>query len=165
MKANRKFVEGNEEGVSAVIGVILMVAITVAIAATVYVYVSGMIGGTSESTPTITFTPDNSADKLTVVSADTGLNWTDFKISFDTTLDANITGHTAGAADFAFTADTTYTIDSADIWGTGAWAVPGGYDIDAGDSITISTSGLGTVKMTLIYAPSNSMVGTWSVSV
>ena len=164
MKANRKFVEGNEEGVSAVIGVILMVAITVAIAATVYVYVSGMIGGTSESTPTITFTPDNSADKLTVVSADTGLNWTDFKISFDTTLDANITGHTAGA-DFIFTADTTSTIGSDTCWGTvgtGAWA---NYDIDAGDSITISTSGLGTVKMTLIYAPSNSMVGTWSVSV
>ena len=43
MKANRKFVEG-EEAVSAVIGVILMVAITVAIAATVYVYVSGMLG-------------------------------------------------------------------------------------------------------------------------
>jgi len=43
MKANRKFVEG-DEAVSAVIGVILMVAITVAIAATVYVYVSGMIG-------------------------------------------------------------------------------------------------------------------------
>ena len=34
MKANRKFKDG-EEGVSAVIGVILMVAITVAIAATV----------------------------------------------------------------------------------------------------------------------------------
>jgi flagellin-like protein len=44
MKANKKFREG-EEAVSAVIGVILMVAITVAIAATVYVYVSGMIGG------------------------------------------------------------------------------------------------------------------------
>ena len=42
MKANRKFVEG-DEAVSAVIGVILMVAITVAIAATVYVYVSGMV--------------------------------------------------------------------------------------------------------------------------
>ena len=47
MKANKKFIEGEEEAVSAVIGVILMVAITVAIAATVYVYVSGMIGGTA----------------------------------------------------------------------------------------------------------------------
>jgi flagellin-like protein len=35
MKANRKFVEG-EEAVSAVIGVILMVAITVEISARVY---------------------------------------------------------------------------------------------------------------------------------
>ena len=52
MKANRKFVEG-EEAVSAVIGVILMVAITVAIAATVYVYVSGMLGGSPSSSATI----------------------------------------------------------------------------------------------------------------
>ena len=53
MKANRKFIEGEEEAVSAVIGVILMVAITVAIAATVYVYVSGMIGGTAQKASTI----------------------------------------------------------------------------------------------------------------
>ena len=53
MKANKKFIDGEEEAVSAVIGVILMVAITVAIAATVYVYVSGMIGGTTQKTSTI----------------------------------------------------------------------------------------------------------------
>jgi hypothetical protein len=40
MKANRKFVE-NEEAVSAVIGVILMVAIAVATAATVFIYTTG----------------------------------------------------------------------------------------------------------------------------
>ncbi len=53
MKANKKFINGEEEAVSAVIGVILMVAITVAIAATVYVYVSGMIGGTATKTSTL----------------------------------------------------------------------------------------------------------------
>ena len=55
MKGNRKFVgrKADEEAVSAVIGVILMVAITVAIAATVYVYVSGMIGGTATKTSTL----------------------------------------------------------------------------------------------------------------
>ena len=52
MKANKKFVE-EEEAVSAVIGVILMVAITVAIAATVYVYISGL-GGGGETTPSVT---------------------------------------------------------------------------------------------------------------
>jgi len=54
MKANRKFI-GEERAVSAVIGVILMVAITVAIAATVYLYVSGMITGGSSITPTVSF--------------------------------------------------------------------------------------------------------------
>jgi flagellin-like protein len=76
MKANRKFVE-SEEGVSAVIGVILMVAITVAIAATVYVYVSGMMGGAAEKAPTITFTKDEALDTLTVVQADVGIAWSD----------------------------------------------------------------------------------------
>jgi FlaG/FlaF family flagellin (archaellin) len=55
MKANRKFKQ-EQEAVSAVIGVILMVAITVAIAATVYVYVSGMIGTGTQSTPSISMT-------------------------------------------------------------------------------------------------------------
>ena len=50
MKANRKFIDG-EEAVSAVIGVILMVAITVAIAATVYVFVSGMMDVSGGSAP------------------------------------------------------------------------------------------------------------------
>jgi len=41
MKANRKFKE--EDGVNAVVGVILMVAVTIAIAAVVYVYVQTVI--------------------------------------------------------------------------------------------------------------------------
>ena len=79
MKANRKFVEG-EEAVSAVIGVILMVAITVAIAATVYVYVSGMLGGGVRSTPAVSMT--NAANKanctLTIgTPTATDIQWTD----------------------------------------------------------------------------------------
>jgi len=41
-------IKNNQDATSAVIGVILMVAITVAIAATVYVYVSGMMGSCDE---------------------------------------------------------------------------------------------------------------------
>ena len=68
MKANKKFVE--EEAVSAVIGVILMVAITVAIAATVYVYISGL-GGGSETTPSVTLKfVDGSASATAGVYAD-----------------------------------------------------------------------------------------------
>jgi hypothetical protein len=48
MKANKKFIEEDERAVSAVIGVILMVSITVAIAAIVYVYVSGELSSKSD---------------------------------------------------------------------------------------------------------------------
>ena len=67
MKANRKFVEG-EEAVSAVIGVILMVAITVAIAATVYVYVSGMLTGPGEAAPNLAWAVDDANDQLKITS-------------------------------------------------------------------------------------------------
>ena len=51
----------NMDAVSAVIGVILMVAITVALAATIYVYTSNMMGGGATiPTPTITFYRDES---------------------------------------------------------------------------------------------------------
>ena len=81
MKANRKF-KDEEEAVSAVIGVILMVAITVAIAATVYVYVSGMMGGGVQSTPSISMTAEPAADDTSVLVTigtvtDTGIAWTD----------------------------------------------------------------------------------------
>jgi flagellin-like protein len=65
MKANRKFVE-EDEAVSAVIGVILMVAITVAIAATVYLYVSGFFGGGIASTPTVGMSAEPSGSNCVV---------------------------------------------------------------------------------------------------
>lgn len=79
MKANRKFIEG-EEAVSAVIGVILMVAITVAIAATVYVYVSGMMGGAVKKTPSVGLTASPSGTNCTVevsTVTETGVSWDD----------------------------------------------------------------------------------------
>ena len=80
MKANRKFIEG-ERAVSAVIGVILMVAITVAIAATVYVYVSGMIGTSPESAPSIQFIKNADLMTLTVTQSDTSnILWADFEV-------------------------------------------------------------------------------------
>lgn len=49
MKANRKFLNDRDDAVSPVIAVILMVAITVVLAATVYVWVSGF--GAQSSAP------------------------------------------------------------------------------------------------------------------
>jgi len=79
MKANRKFIE-KEAGVSAVIGVILMVAITVAIAATVYVYVSGMMGEPATNVPVITFQIDQSDDQIKLITSDLDISWDSLSI-------------------------------------------------------------------------------------
>jgi flagellin-like protein len=133
MKANRKFKE--EEAVSAVIGVILMVAITVAIAATVYVYVSGMIGTGQTATPNVQLT--TGSKKLTVAKADTGLLWSDFKLTVDN-----------GA-----TITTTFGT-----WSNGS-AGPSAA-ITAGNAITFSK----VTNATMIHTPTNSLVGTWKLT-
>ena len=84
MKANRKFIE-KEAGVSAVIGVILMVAITVAIAATVFVYVNQMATPTAagKTMGAIYESKNNTALTVTykVTSADAGMKWGDVDAS------------------------------------------------------------------------------------
>ena len=80
MKANRKFING-EDAVSAVIGVILMVAITVAIAATVYVYVSGMMTPvtTGKVMSATLVTTSGKFVQFKVTSADAGIAWSECK--------------------------------------------------------------------------------------
>jgi len=117
MKANRKF--KNEEAVSAVIGVILMVAITVAIAATVYVYVSGMLGGGPTGTASVSLiaTPGTGLCSITVGSiTEAGVDWADVNIVFhDLTLGTAVANGT-----------------------TGNWTYPGGGAIQGGDLISIA---------------------------
>jgi flagellin-like protein len=129
MKANRKFREA-EEAVSAVIGVILMVAITVAIAATVYVYVSGMIGSSPTQTPSVQFVKDDVQNKLTVASADPGnLKWSEFTIS---------STNASSAKAYSFTVATD--------------------DVRAGDYIYNVNS---TETISIVYDPTNTLLGTW----
>ena len=137
MKANRKFVE-SEEGVSAVIGVILMVAITVAIAATVYVYVSGMMGGAAEKAPTITFTKDEALDTLTVVQSDVGIDWS------DVFMNATGTGGTVGY--------------------NNAHGMTG--DVTAGDTIDFAGSAAltGDLVIQFSYTPTNALIGTYKLN-
>jgi flagellin-like protein len=137
MKANRKFIQADERAVSAVIGVILMVAITVAIAATVYVYVSGMIGGGSTKTPSIACVPNNTNNLVTIVSADPDIDWADINI----TILANNTlpPHYQTKAGKVTAGDTI----SCDV-----------YLVNTGDNAAV----------TLRYDPTNALIGTWTVS-
>ena len=139
MKANRKFKQ-EDEAVSAVIGVILMVAITVAIAATVYVYVSGMLGTGQTSTPNIAFT--KGIDKITVSRADSTLNWTEFAVSWD------------GTIDYVFVHGTS----TVEIATTGATPAGGAGNILAGHYINVT----GVGSLSIRHTPTNSLIGTWA---
>jgi flagellin-like protein len=147
MKANRKFREADERAVSAVIGVILMVAITVAIAATVYVYVSGMIGGTKNQTPNVACTTDSTLNKITIATADANIKWTDIVITNDSGVTLNWAVYYGGGV----TNSTTGTM-------------PATAEVTAGDYIYL-WGFTGNSRITLRYKPTNSLLGTWTINV
>ncbi len=134
MKANRKFVEENE-AVSAVIGVILMVAITVAIAATVYVYVSGMLSPTPKNAPNITGVISTQNQNVTITLSGDVMSANDARVVITSWNDTvtTIADITAGSAE-SLTAEGTFKwIDSS-----------GDSKIGAGDTIKVynTTDGL-----------------------
>jgi len=161
MKANRKFVE-REEAVSAVIGVILMVAITVAIAAAVYVYVSGMISVTTKHTPTISAIVDHSANTITLTGAEAGTNWKDIELIATKT--------SSGGTFSAVYVNSTTNIGKNDSSGNFDTRIidpvnATGWDVKAGDYIQIVGTGTLTVEVKLIYKPTNTLIGSWTVQV
>ena len=129
MKANRKFIE-KEAGVSAVICVILMVAITVAIAATVYVYVSGMIGGTATKTSTLSmnaFSQDDGNDRrIWLVSGIEGEPISDTSYAWSL-LDTNGENASTSAVLTNYSTDTEFTFNE----------VVGPDYVNAGDTFTL----------------------------
>jgi len=155
MKANRKFVKG-EEAVSAVIGVILMVAITVAIAATVYVYVSGMLGEGPQVTPNVQFLKDNSAKTLRVSSADPGnLKWNTFNLTW-----------TNGTPPVTFIQIQPITSTIKILWKGSTSAKE--YFTQYGDAVVVTAGDVinitGTGTLSLRHTPTNTLVGTYTFS-
>jgi len=128
MKANRKFKE-EEHAVSAVIGVILMVAITVAIAATVYVYVSGMLTPGGTKTPDIAFSfddtdgsGDNAAGRLWISTVEkTTIPWDDLTIGGTATCGTLWTGNIKTGQHINVTTPGTVTVSYKDVKLYGTW--------------------------------------------
>lgn len=142
----------NEHAVSAVIGVILMVAITVAIAATVYVYVSGMIGGTQDQTANIACITDSSTDRITITSANANLYWRDIDVITDNT-----------SVDWRIY-DSTHTPLDAVKSTSGAIVY-----ISAGDYIELDFNAnpgmAGNIQVSLRFIPTNTLLGAWIIMV
>jgi FlaG/FlaF family flagellin (archaellin) len=120
----------NQQAVSAVIGVTLMVAVTIAMAAVAYAYFTGMIGGQNQETPVISFSQSEADNILTVSTADANINWEDIEITFT---------------------DTSGGVDH--LAKTGAVAAGNTIDLDTDQTLT------GTVSVTFKHTPSNTLMG------
>ena len=151
MKANRKF-KNKDDAVSAVIGVILMVAITVAIAATVYVYVSGMIGESPQTTPNMQLVRDNTNNKLTVASADPGnLKWGSFAVTV--TGAQNYTLSSENLFDSTTDGWTDHYINSS---GDGSDDL-----VEAGQAFELKGVDADGATIIIRHRSSNTLIGTW----
>jgi FlaG/FlaF family flagellin (archaellin) len=152
MKANSKYKKSNEHAVSAVIGVILMVAITVAIAATVYVYISGMIGGAKGQVANIACITDSSTNRITITSAGANIQWRDIVVVAD---NSSVNWRIY---------DPSHNPLDADKFTSGATA-----DIAAGDYIELDFTAhpgmSGNVRVSLRFVPTNTLLGSWTITV
>jgi flagellin-like protein len=128
----------DKTGVSPIIAVILMVAITVVLAATIYVWVSGF-GGGGTGAPSMAMTDDRADDLLRVSSADSDIKWTDISVQC---AQAGVT--------------------KADVTTIGDGGTTTAY-VQAGDTLSYA-DGSGTFDITLIYTPDNAEIGTWTVT-
>ena len=137
----------NEEAVSPVIGVILMVAITVVLAAVVFVLVSNLSKNSNTAAPNITFNQDNSGHTLTIVSADASASW------------ANVKATVAGT-NCVLKFQGTSVVSS----GSQVMATTTGASISAGDHLDMSNSGTTSTSCTLslTYTTVNQLMGTWT---
>ena len=150
MKANNAF-KADDEAVSPVIGVILMVAITVVLAAVVFVLVTKLSSNQSEQTPDMSLQLNDATDRISVVSASPTADWDRLRIS---------TG-SAGTIKFALNgnaglASTTVDADGEEI---AAAADPMG----AAEYIDLC-GGTGQVVITIIDGASNQKIGDYTFS-
>ena len=128
----------NKRAVSPVVGVILMVAITIVLAATIYIWISSMSTPQS-TTPSISFraqilrnnSNDNYDINLTVVSVQGSANWEDLEIT--ATKDGS-------------------SVDEDKLY------FPKSGPVQAGQVITITVPSKATVKVTIRHIPSNSVI-------
>jgi len=152
MKSNTKSRQLVTPAVSAVIGVILMVAITVAVAATVYVYVSGMLGGVKSHTASIACITDSSTNRITITTASVNLKWRDIEVTTDNT-----------SVNWRVYNPSNNPLDAPKST-SGATA-----EIAAGDYIEFDFTAhpwmSGNVHVSLRFTPTNTLLGSWVITV
>ncbi len=151
MEKNKK-IKGTTNAVSNVVGVILMVAITVAVAATIFFQYSGSLEGAKDYTASVACITDSSTDRITITTVSSTIKWSDIEVAVDNnSVNWRVYNSNNVALDIAKS-----TI--------GALA-----EVKAGDYIAfdfITNPGMsGNVFVSLRFIPTNSLLGQWIITV
>jgi len=144
----------NNKAVSPVIATILMVAITVVLAAVLYVMVMGFGGGGSDETPTASLTYDNNTQGNYTVSI------------------SSISANDVTVSQVQWVVDgTVYDWNDMNTWTSGqkiTWVgstIAADSPVIAGSSITVAGLASGAHTIALLYTPTNNNAGTVTINV
>jgi flagellin-like protein len=148
MKANRAL-QTDTEAVSPVVGVILMVAITVVLAATVFVVV-GQMGKKTAQAPSIQFLIDSRTGKISIVRADAGVDISNLQVQMSVAGRFNYNAQATSTAGTALTPNTYAPLSAS----TGTTMTGGDYI-----SFCANTAGSG-ITVSVRYTPANQMLYT-----
>lgn len=138
----KSIIRKDEQAVSPVIATILMVAITVVLAAVLYVMVSGLITGPGATKPFVTFSTasksNSNTETFAIASASPAVGPTNYKVNFQigtatgTAVAFPATSGTAGGVSITVGSNTV-RVNWTDIGGENT--------INAGDVFTVSWTG------------------------
>jgi FlaG/FlaF family flagellin (archaellin) len=160
----------DEDAVSPVIGVILMVAVGVVLSAVVFIVVNGIGGKANSNTPTPVFQVDDVNDKISVVTATIGADWSRVQVTASQCTTGgiiNIGSSTTSHQNQPASSAATYTaISNSGCTGLNphVQVATSNAVIAAGDFLQFCTSGgtATTVNIQLIDTVSNTQLGTYS---
>ncbi|HUR63204.1 MAG TPA: type IV pilin, partial [Candidatus Thermoplasmatota archaeon] len=154
-----------DEAVSPVIGVILMVAITVVLAAVVFVLVSNLSKGGSQSAPTLAINTDDTADRLVITSAATGADWSRLSIQTvsctQTAIAASVTGSIVYMGNDAAATSPTFQNELADdgVAGSAPNNLPAGASLNSASTGTGNTACGGGLAKAVTTTPTAIQAG------
>lgn len=151
MEGNIKIM-GKINAVSNVVGVILMVAITVAVAATIFFQYSGSLEGAKDYTASVACITDSSTDRITITTVSPTIKWNDIGVAVDN-----------NSVNWQIYNSNNVPLDLAKST-SGALA-----EVKAGDYIafdfTTNPGMSGNVFISLRFIPTNSLLGQWIITV
>ena len=164
MKANRSSILRDEDAVSPVIAVILMVAITVVLAATVFVLVSDIGKNAGQAPMNMGITNSETDDNLVVTSAGTG-DWDAIELRADQPVRFNLTGASGLTTAGTFLAQNTWVAANSGAGGkTGLASVSDTVDLCGTDTAGTAGAALTNVRISMQDAEAKSLIGNWDFS-